>query len=155
MGRVADICRVLMWIFFAYVILMQSFVTLGIIAGGDVSAAPIVASTLLMTIAVILFATLPHRGKTIALILAVVAAALFIAVAVWLSKEFPPHLNAQGGDSGMTGWRIVYRHLSPILIPVLMLPVWLESRADYLEARERAKREAPDHYIPINNPDEE
>ncbi len=154
MGRLADVCRVLMWIFFAYVILMQSFVTLGIIAGGDVSAAPIVATTLLMTLAVILFAALPHRGKTVALLLAVVAAALFIAIAVWLYKEFPPHINVHGGDSGMTGWRIVYRHLTPILIPVLMLPVWIESRAFFLEAREKAKREAPDTYIPINNTEE-
>lgn len=154
MGRLADICRVLLWILFAFVMVIQCFVTLSIVAGGDVSAAPVVAATLLMTLAVILFAALSHRGKTVALLLAVVAAVAFIGIAVWLYKEFPPHINVHGGDSGMTGWRILYRHLSPVLIPVLMLPVWLESRMTFLEAREKAAREAPETYIPINDTEE-
>ncbi len=154
MSRLADICRVLLWIVFAYVMIMQTLVTLSIIAGGDVSAAPVVATSLLMALAVILFATLPHRGKTIALLLAVAAAILFILIAVWLYKEFPPHINVHGGDSGMTGWRIIYRHLTPILIPVLMLPMWIESRIRFLEAREKAAREAPETYIPIDNTEE-
>ncbi len=154
MGRLADICRVLLWIVFAYVMIMQTLVTVSIIVGGDVSAAPIVATSLLMALAVILFATLPHRGKTIALLLAVVAAILFIAIAVWLYYQFPPHINVHGDDSGMTGWRIIYRHLTPILIPVLMLPVWSESRMIFFEAREKAKREAPETYIPMDDTEE-
>lgn len=78
--------------------------------------------------AVILFHVWKKRPY-IGLILAILAAVAMVVIALDLMYTFPERIGADGGDAGIGVWKMLYRHMLPVLIPLLMLGAWLLDRA--------------------------
>ena len=95
-----------------------------------------------MTAAVLLFLFLP-RGKLIPMIAAAVLGICFVAIAASLHEYFGAPAGVVGATGEyLTAWEAIYRHASPLLLPMLMVPVWFVYRED-LQARLRAEEAAP------------
>ncbi len=153
MSTIADICRVLVWITLVVSTAFQTFAMVAIKNGGtEFSIVPMVIATVLMAVAVILFFVLP-RYKMIPLLATVAAAVLFIIVAIWLSKEFTVRLGSDGNNWGLTGWRLAYRHLLPVPIPLLLFPLWLEYRSERKMRMIAAAELEPESYLDLIDKD--
>lgn len=147
MRTLASICRVLMWVLLAWMLFFQ-IGTIISIHNYD-RAMDILSSyetgfmtliTVLMTAAVVLFAVL-RRGKTVPLVAAAVLGVCFI----WLAHSLQQYYGAPSGtetlEASLTVGKALYRHASPALLPVVMLPPWWVWREDRLEAAAAAERE--------------
>lgn len=151
MNILASICRVLVWVVLVITTALQALAMYGIASGNnDFSIFPMVIATVVMVVAVILFFALP-RGKTVPFLMAVGAAVLFIVVAVMIKNAFTVYLGADGSNVGITAWRMIYRHLSPILIPVLLLPPWVMYRVDVKLEKEYKEKHQPDSYLDLGD----
>lgn len=98
--------------------------------------------TIGMTLAVLLFMFLP-RGKFIPMLFAFAFGIGFVFIAVSIHEYFgAPAGVTDAAGTYLTAWKATYRHASPLLIPLLMVPVWLVHRED-VKLRQRAEDEAP------------
>lgn len=61
-----------------------------------------------------------HPWPPILLVSALVGAIAAIVVAFALRDALPDHLNSAGEMQGITTWRLLYRHLSSVLVGVLI-----------------------------------
>ena len=94
--------------------------------GRTVSPIPLIAATILMLAAVILFAALAKR-KYIGLIVSVVASAVMLMVALELGRQFPPSVSATV-TVGLTTWKLIWRHIGIAAVSLFMLVAWLADR---------------------------
>ena len=152
MHIVTGVSRVFVWVSLVISTLFQGLAMFGIARNSEFSIIPMLVATFVMVAAAILYFALP-KGKLFPLLMAVGAAVLFIIVAILLAKEFPVRLGIDGSDQGLTPWRLVYRHLSPLLVPLFLTPLYIEYRAECKAAAARAHEEAPDSYFNLLDKD--
>ncbi len=140
MRTTAAVTRVLMWVFFAFSLLMQGMSIFAIefvnnqrarelnMPKSVYNVAPLLIFTLLLIAAVVLFTVL-KKHRYIGMILAAVTAIAFVVIALDLGRVFASQIGSGGQDVGLNTWDMVYRHMSPVLVAVFMLPTWLFGRA--------------------------
>lgn len=81
------------------------------------------------------------------LLLAVAAAVVGLIVALALRTALPAHVGTQYASQGITAWRLIWRHLTPVMAGVFIaLSAWLNRLASRNE-RLRAENDAyKEHY---------
>ena len=87
---------------------------------------PLIALVVLLWAAVLLF-TIWKKRAYIGLIVAGIAGIAAIVLAFDLMRAFPAQISTTG-DVGLSTWKMVYRHMSPILISLLMVPAFICDR---------------------------
>lgn len=133
------ISKLIAWCAFVIVFLIQLLVLYGVgTAHNDYSLAPFLIADGLAAAAFILFFAL-KKGKGFAYIALLFATALFIVIALWLKNALPVQIGVSGADQGITVWRMIWRHLSPVLLPLSLLPAWFDYRAYRRRERETGK----------------
>ncbi len=149
MSRVARISRGLSYAYLVFVVAVQALVTVSLLyAVNEFPVWPIIVATLGMTAGVVLFFTLP-KGKGWAWLAVALAAVAFVLIALALGEAFPRRVDSQGQFAGIFGWRLIWAHFSPVLMPLLMLPYWFGYRNQLRAARLAASEAAPDSYLDI------
>ncbi len=126
-----SVCRVLVWLILVLTTAVQIMAVIGIYVGGSVDLFDpvlLIVAAALMLLAVVLFFALP-RGKVFPLVLAAAASAFFVILAFQLKEAFPVTVTTNG-NAGISLWRAIYRHMSPALIPLFMLPIWWDYHTD-------------------------
>lgn len=88
---------------------------------------PLIAVTGLLIAGAILFICLRKR-RYIGLIVAAVAGLAAVLIAFDLMRAFPAQISASGSDTGLNTFKMVYRHMSPALVPLLMVPAFICDR---------------------------
>ncbi len=129
MRTFVSVCRVLVWIVLALTTLIQIGAILSILLGERlVNPTLLTIATALMVASVIVFFAL-RRGKLFPLLTAAVAALLFIIAALEL-KDTLAVVVTERGPAGISLWTAMYRHMSPVLIPILMFPIFWDHYTD-------------------------
>lgn len=151
MSTLAYICRRILWVLLALTTAFQLIAVFSI-AGGNAAAEydyrPLAVATALMVAAVVVFALLP-RGKIVPLAVAAAVGVFFVVLAVQMMQVFPVRLGADGADHGLTFWRALYRHMSPALLPLCMVPIWWEHRTARLAEKAAREETPPDSYYEL------
>ena len=134
MRTFVSVCRVLVWIILTLTTLVQIGTILSISLGEKlVSPTLLIIATALMFISVIFFFAL-RRGKLVPLLAAAVAAVLFVLAALQLKNTLSVVVTAQG-LAGVSLWKAMYRHMTPVLIPLCLFPIWWDYYTDLKVAR--------------------
>lgn len=144
-------CKKVIWVLLATTVLFQGIAIYGIMSGNAAEQydyRPLAVATVAMVVAVLLFRILP-RGKMVPFAIAVVMGVFFIVLGVQMMGIFKASTSAGGIDIGMTFWKVLYRHMSPILIPLCMLPIFLEYREQRLYAQAKQEEMPPDSYFEL------
>ena len=152
MSKFVSICRVLVWSVLVLTTLIQVGAILSISFGERlVNPTLLTVATALMLLSVIAFFALRHH-KVFPLITAAVAAILFIIAALQLKNTLSVVVTERG-LAGVSLWTAMYRHMSPALIPFLMLPIFWDDYTD----RRAAKLAEADRITPtyFENDEEE
>ncbi len=151
MSTLAWICKKLLWVLLVVTTAFQ-VVAVFSIAGGNAATKydyrPLVVATVLMVLCVVTFAVLP-RGKMVPLAFAAVLGVFFVVLAVQMTRVFPVYAGADGTDHGITLWRAMYRHMSPLLLPLCMFPVWWEHHTDRLAEKAAREETPPESYFEL------
>lgn len=146
-------CKKVVWVLLAITVLFQGIAIYGIMNGnaaGQYDYRPLAVATVGMVIAVVLFTVLP-RGKVVPLLVAAVLGVLFVVLAIQMMGVFKVQTLVDGSSFGLTFWRALYRHMLPILIPLCMLPVFLEYREKRIEEKATEEETPPDSYFELLN----
>ena len=140
--RVAlSVFRVILIVALVLILAVQGLVLSSLILSGDYPAAPLACTIGLLCVGIVLFYVLRQR-RYIGLLLCTAAAVAFIFIAVDLLRAFPSTVQAYG-ETGLTVWKTIWRHGSPALIPLLMLPIVLiENKLDLQQQIRTAKKNA-------------
>ncbi len=134
MRTFVSVCRALVWILLILTTLIQIGAILSILLGERlVNPTLLIVATALMTVSVIVFFAL-RRGKLFPLLTAAAAALLFIIAALEL-KDTLAVVVTERGLAGISLWTAMYRHMSPALIPLLMLPIFWDDYTDRRAAK--------------------
>lgn len=134
MRTFVSVCRVLVWIVLVLTTLIQIGAILSISLGEKlVNPTLLTIATALMVVSVIIFFAL-RRGKLIPLLTAAAAALLFIIAAFELKSTLAVVVTERG-PAGISLWTAMYRHMSPILIPMLMFPIFWDDYTDRRAAK--------------------
>ena len=144
-------CKKALWVLLVIAVLFQGIAIYGIVNGNAAERydyRPLAVATVAMVIAVALFRVLP-RGKVVPLVVAAVMGVFFVVLGVQMLGVFKASTSAGGIDIGMTFWKVLYRHMSPILIPLCMLPIFLEYREQRLYAQAEKEEMPPDSYFEL------
>lgn len=156
MRTASTISKVLMWIFFVMSLFFHTLALIGLHMNNQTAAEleqtagvyelwPMLIGCVLMTLAVVLFTVLP-KGKLIPLLMAVGAGVLLLVVTIDLGNTFTVSVGADGADVGLTPWRLVYRHYSMLLTPLLMAVAYFTGRAADKEEQARFNRSYRSQY---------
>lgn len=157
---VSTICKVLMWLAFAFSAIWQVMTLYSLHSGNQQAIAagqeqyvfniwPLAIACVLIVAGLVLFILL-KKQRYIGLLIAIAAAVIFLLVALELGRAFPLQIGTGGVDRGLSPWKIAYRHCSMLLVPVFMVPAWLcERAADKADERRRAK-EAGSYHIDLS-----
>lgn len=138
------VCRWALWILYPIVLFFQFSAIYGTLTGtaaDSLEIRPVVNWMMILTIVffatVTAFLVLPllYKGKRAAyvcafvtLITAAVLSLLFLPIALKLYDYFGGTYVTTSGEIGLSLWDAVYRHMSPLLFPLLMIPVFLDVR---------------------------
>ena len=137
----STICKIGMWVTLVIYAFFQMMAIYGIQTGNNASLIaagradevysilPLLCVTLLMILAVVLFAVWKKR-RYIGVAVALVAAVAIVVVALDLSRAFPVRISSYDTDPGLSTWKMIWRHAGMALVPVFMIPAWLLERAD-------------------------
>ncbi len=139
MRGAAGIFRILFWIVLVLVVAIQIVTMVSIqmnnanaVEAGQhdkvLSIVPLAAATVLMVAGAVLFEAVSKR-RYIGLILCAVAGVVFFLYAFSIRDAFPVRVGSWGQDAGVSTARMIWRHMSPVLVPVLMLGAWLSERS--------------------------
>lgn len=145
----ASFCRVMIWVTLVITTAVQALAIIGIYMKGSGSLfnpVLLIVAVAAMVVSVILFFALP-RGKIFPLAAAALTAILFIVLAVEMTNAFPTSLSSDGGTTGISMTKAVFRHMTPALIPLLMLPVWWQYHRDRVAQNEKAATEKTPSYF--------
>lgn len=148
MKKLTGLWMALMWIALVPIFFMQVLAAIGIAQGGKMSCFLLVAAAVVLVAAAILFCALREK-KGIAMIVAAVAAVLFIVVAITIYNTYELNLKVQAVGSGLTAGKFVVRHVSPLLVTLFMLFYWICWRADWKDEKARRAAKEPDHYLDL------
>ncbi len=140
----STLCRTAMWILYPVVLFFQFGAIYGTFTGTAANSQeirPVVTLMLVLTffffMTITAFLVLPilykkkRAGYVIALVTLITTAALsvlFVPIALKLYDYFGGTFITTGGEIGLSFWDVVYRHMSPLLFPILMIPVFLDIR---------------------------
>ena len=139
MHNTTTFCRISLWIVLALVFAVQ-IMTIVSMQWNNINAiegeaydkvlsiVPLVVALLMMLGGAVLFEVFPKRRDS-GLILCAVAGIIFFIYAFSIRDAYPVHIGSDGEDKGITTARMVWRHMSPILVPILMLVIWLLERS--------------------------
>ncbi len=139
MRGAAGIFRILFWIVLVLVAGVQIITMISIqmnnanaVEAGQydevLSIVPLVAATVLMAAGAVLFEAVSKR-RYIGLLLCAVAGVVFFVYAFSIRDAYPVRVGSWGQDVGVSTARMIWRHMSPILVPILMLGAWLSERS--------------------------
>ena len=119
------------------------------LAATEYSILPLAGTVALLCAGVVLFYVLPAR-RYVGIIVCAAAGVAFILIALDLYRTFPETIHAYG-TQGLTVGKTIWRHGSPVLIPLLMVPIMiLENQLDLHAQIKQAKRAAQSKpYDPI------
>lgn len=78
-----------------------------------------------------------HPWPPIILVSALVGAVCALIVALALREALPYHINAMGTAQGLTPWRLLYRHISSVLVGVLIAA---EAAVQWVQCRRERKK---------------
>ncbi len=145
------VCYVLLWILYPIVLFFQFSAVYGTLTGTAANSLEIRPAinamtflTLFFFITVMAFLVLPrlYKGKRAAylcalvtMVITAVLSVLFVPIALKLYDYFGGTYVTGGGDAGLSLWDVIYRHMSPILFPLLMIPIWLDLRDEERDRR--------------------
>lgn len=125
MRRYTRVFGTLVWLSTALMLMLQLLVVSGMILGkSEFDTTLIVVATVVMLAAVIAFFEM-KKYKFVPLLLSVVASVLFVVVAVMIADKFLAGSNWVDTTGFIKPWPLVYRHLSPLLIPLFMTGYWI------------------------------
>ncbi len=148
MRTVAKVCKALMWVVLVIGVLFQTLSVMGIeyqrgLNNNNINTVPLVLATVVMVIAVILFATL-QRVKLIPLIIAAVMAVCFVVLAYYVQvKTLGSNLaGVEQYGYTLTVGKILRNNALLAIEPFLMFPIWLVHREDRRAAELVAEQEA-------------
>ena len=154
----STVCRWAMGILYPIVLFFQFAAVYGTFTGtaaNSLEIRPTVNLMLILTFlffaAVTAFLILPflYKGKRAAylcglvtMIVTAVLSVLFVPIALKLYNYFGGTHMTTGGEIGLSLWDVIYRHMSPLLFPFLMIPVFLdlrelENERQYAEEKEK------------------
>ena len=126
MRSFAAFSRVCSWVLLVIISAVQALAVLGIFINKSAEAFNpwlLVIAAVVMIAATVLFYAVP-RGKSVWLLVAAADAVFFIVLAFMLKNAFPVVLAVDGSDTGVSLWTAILRHMTPIFIPLSMLPTW-------------------------------
>lgn len=135
--------RVLLWTVLVILLFLQLLSIYAISSGSNYSVIPLVCTCLLMAAGTVLF-FIKKEKRYIGITICAAAAVAFIFIAIDIYREFPERIQAYG-TTGISLAKAIWRHGSPVILPVLMLPIWgLEKRLELRsEIRKVKKKAAP------------
>lgn len=155
MTTAARISRILSLVWLGLTVAIQSLVMYGLSHGiNEINVLPVLGATVAMAAGVICFFALP-KGKGWAWLVVMAAIVVFVIEALYLKEEFPKHINSHGAIVGLTTWRLIWRHLSPVPMPFLMIPYWVDYCRRRREEKAAASAAAPDSYLGVPLTEEE
>lgn len=152
MRKAATAFHILMWIMFGFSALWQVAAVSAILFSQfhnqnftTYNVVPLIAFIVLMLASLVLFEVMKKR-RYIAVIVSFAAAVALFVIALELKRLIPVTVDSASvtGTSGLTTWKLIYRHISMSFVPFLMLPAWLFGEAasrQETEAREHNKKE--------------
>ncbi|MBO5928809.1 MAG: hypothetical protein J6Q42_02190 [Clostridia bacterium] len=147
----ASFCRKVMWLVLVVTMMFQG-IAIYSIANGNAAQTydyrPLLVATVLMILSVFCFRILP-RGKIVPFIVAIVTGVFFVVLAIQMLQVFGMYELVDGSRRGLNLWRTIYRHMSPVLIPLCMVPVWLEYRRDRKDEKKAKEETPPDSYFEL------
>ena len=111
---------------------------------------PLILATVSLVAAAALFTFLPQRLRFIGLILMGIVAAVFIPLALDLSRQFPPYISSDGEDRGLSTWSMLYRHMLPVVTAVFTFVAWLCDRAVYRQDQLRLQDEMKKEHFDLS-----
>ena len=155
--KTAVICRRLMWVLLVLMLAMQALVIVSIqmnnwlaeerqLEENIFQLTPLILAVAIMLAGALLFGIYKKR-RYIGLILCTVAAVVFFLLAFEIQRAYPTSIGADGNTKGITTFRMIYRHMSPVLLPLLMLVSWLTERA---AARRKAAHPLPEDHFDLS-----
>ena len=127
------ICRAMAWVLLTLTTAIQVMAIYSIYVKNSThvfNPLLLIIATVVMLLAVIFFFASP-RKKGLLLLIAAADAVFFIILAFWLKDAFPTYLSADGSEYGVSSWIAVWRHMSPALIPLFLLPSWHQHHTAY------------------------
>lgn len=139
MRKAASICRGIMWILLVFVFSVQIMTVVSLYINHQAViplessertfplAALLITACCLLLSGVVLFGIFKKR-RYIGLLFCVVAAVIFFIAALEIHRAFPTFVGIDGETHGISFSRMIFRHMTPILIPLLMLVSWLLDR---------------------------
>lgn len=156
-GIRTTVCRWAMWLLYPVVLFFQVAAIYGTLSGTAADSLEIRPTVNLMTILtcvfflfVTAFLILPLLYKKkraaylcalVSLIISALLALLFIPIALQLYNYFGGTYITSGGEVGISLWDTIYRHMSPLLFPLLMIPVFLDLRQAERERQAAEEKE--------------
>lgn len=149
MRHFISFCRIMAWIVLIITTGIQIMAIYGIYLNhsADIfNPLLLIIATAVMFLAVVLFFALP-RGKLFPLLVAAADAVFFVILACWLKDAFPTFVSKDDVETGITIWTAVWRHMSPVLVPLFLLPIWHEHHAAYQAIKIAESRENTPSYF--------
>lgn len=152
MRKAATAFHILMWVMFGFSALWQVAAVSAILFSQfnnqnftTYNVVPLVVFIVLMLASLVLFEVMKKR-RYIAVIVSFAAAIALFVIALELKRLIPVTVDSASvtGTTGLTTWKLIYRHISMSFVPFFMLPTWLfdqSARRQEMEARELQKKE--------------
>ena len=146
MRTASTIAKVIMWIALVFYVLLQTATILSIQFGNNASAIaldqpekvyniiPLLVTTVAMLAAVILF-TVWEKRRYIGVLVGVLAGVAIVVIAMDLGRAFPVRISGYDTDPGLSTWKLIWRHIGMVLVPLAMIPAWLCERS-YMKSQE-------------------
>ena len=151
MRSFAAFTRVCSWVLLVFTGMVQLLAAVGIFVNGSQEVFNpwwLIAATALMVLSVVLFFAL-RRGKTLALLIALADAVLFVVLAFMLKNAFPVVLAVDGSDTGISLWMAIWRHMSPVLVPLCLLPTWVQYHEDRVAEKNATSEQNTPSYLDL------
>ncbi len=132
MQLITKLCRFFAWLTLIITSAVQVLAIVGIAlndSAGKLSPWYLASATFVMLAAVILFFAL-RRGKIFPLILSALAGIAFVVLALIMMQVYPVVESIMGGTTGLSLWDAILRHMTPLLIPIFLFPLWWQDHEE-------------------------
>ncbi len=140
------ICRILMWVAFIWTLLAQIVAMIGIKTySAFFNISEMIISLVVLTVGMLLFTVLKNK-RLIGLIIATVSLVFCVIAAVKISETFVTGIDVAGGEFGISGFKLVFRHLTNFIVWICMIIIWLIERFKRQQAERIASGAYTGHY---------
>lgn len=151
MQFVTKLCRTLTWITLILTAGVQALAIIGMYLNdkaGKFNPLFLIVATAVMILSVVLFFVL-RRGKLFPLIGTAVAGIAFVVLAIIMMKVYPVVEAIDGTSTGISLWDAISRHMTPILIPVFLFPLWWQFHEDWRAEKNAVEEASTPSYFDI------